>query len=106
MDDYIPEDPIPPRIFESLIEIIRVPNWYDITVLTAPPSFFSPTDYHQPVVTGFAGNVYVLFNERLISRCEDEEPRELCACLARDIALNLGRAYFLQHQDGLGPRNT
>lgn len=106
MDDYIPEDPIPRNVFESLIEVIHLPSGYDIKVLTAPPTFFDPKNQKQPVVIGFAGTVYALFNETMISTCMDEEPKEMCACMARDIALNLGWGYILQNQGELGPPRT
>ena len=102
MDDYLPHDPYPDHIFETLIEIIGLRSGHDIKVLTAPPTFFDDPDDEQPIVLGFAGTVYVLFNTRFTGTCSDDDTKKMCTCVARDVALSLGAAYVLQFQSEMG----
>ena len=106
MDDYIPEESIPHYIFESLVTEIQFSNGQNVKALTAPTTFFDHPDDQQPIIIGFAGTVYISFNEDLVGTCEEveqaDEPAQLCACSIREISFHLGRAYMIQHQQQLG----
>ena len=102
MDDYIPQDPFPDHIFETLVGIMRVRSGHEIKVLTAPPTFFDDPDDDQPIVLGMADTVYVLFNEKFIGSCDDDFTA-FCTCMTRDIALSLGVRYLLEFQSEMGP---
>lgn len=104
MDDYIPDEPIPHYIFESLITEIQFANGQNVKALTTPSTFFDDPENQQPIIIGFMGTVYILFNEDLVGTCEDvrQEAAHLCACSIREISFHLGRAYMIQHHERLG----